>query len=81
MTSAPDAPDTDEYIKDGCTVTYMAVDGKYAGFIALADTLRDEATEMISSVREMGITPVLLTGDNESRSAHLIRGGNSRGQI
>jgi len=71
LTSAPDTSEADAYIKDGCTVTYIAVDGKYSGFIALSDTLRDEAAEMISGVSEMGITPVLLTGDNERAAAHI----------
>jgi len=71
MTSAPDMLETEEYIKEGCTITYISVDGAYAGFIALADTLRNEATDMISCVREMGITPVLLTGDNERAAQHI----------
>lgn len=53
-----------KYLNDGCTVTYVAVDGELAGFIVLSDTLRAESKQMISAVVETGVQPVLLTGDN-----------------
>ena len=56
----------EQYIKLGCTVTYVAIDGKYAGFIALSDTLREESTAMIDSLNSLGVQPVLLTGDHEN---------------
>jgi len=71
MAAAPELPEADKFINDGCTLTYIAVDGKYAGFIALADTLRDDAAETISGVAGLGITPVLLTGDNEAAAADI----------
>lgn len=48
----------------GCTLIYVAVDGNFAGYIALSDTLRSESAGMIGGLRKLGITPVLLTGDN-----------------
>ena len=56
----------EQYIKLGCTVTYVAIDGNYAGFIALSDTLREESTAMIDSLNSLSVQPVLLTGDNEN---------------
>lgn len=56
----------EQYIKLGCTVTYVAIDGTYAGFIALSDTLREESTAMIDSMNILGVQPVLLTGDHEN---------------
>lgn len=56
----------EQYIKLGCTVTYVAIDGKYAGFIALSDTLREESTAMIDSLNSLSVQPVLLTGDHEN---------------
>ena len=35
-------PAAEEYIRQGCTVTYVAVEGEFAGFLALSDTLRQE---------------------------------------
>lgn len=58
--------DSEQYIKAGCTVTYVAIDGEYAGFIALSDTLREESTGMIDALNGLGVQPVLLTGDHEN---------------
>ena len=56
----------EQYIKLGCTVTYVAIDGYYAGFIALSDTLREESTAMIDTLNSLDVQPVLLTGDHEN---------------
>ena len=56
----------DKYIYLGCTVTYVAIDGEYAGFLALSDTLREESAGMIDSLSSLGVQPVLLTGDHEN---------------
>ena len=54
----------EECTKRGCTIMYLAVDGQAAGFIALSDTLRPEAQDMIKELKAAGVTPVLLTGDH-----------------
>ena len=56
----------DKYINLGCTVTYVAIDGEYAGFLALSDTLREESAGMIDSLSSLGVQSVLLTGDHEN---------------
>ena len=50
----------------GCTLIYLAVDGAPAGFCALADTVRGEAAAMLRALSAEGVSPVLLTGDNEN---------------
>ena len=62
---------TEEYLQKGCTIIYIAVGKTMAGFIALSDTLRDEACDMISQIKNSNINPVLLTGDHE-KAAHNI---------
>ena len=47
-------------------VTYVAVDGSFAGFLALSDTLRQESAETIAALSGLGVQPVLLTGDHEN---------------
>ncbi len=59
------------YIQQGCTVIYVAIDGTFAGFIALSDTLRNESTETIAALPDIGIQPVLLTGDNENAAKSI----------
>lgn len=67
----PDTEDFGKYIKQGCTVIYVSIDGDFAGYIALSDTLRKGSADMIDSLSLTGVTPVLLTGDNEN-SANAI---------
>ncbi len=55
----------------GCTVIYIAVSDRPAGYIALSDTLREESCDMISEIKRLGITPVLLTGDNENAASAI----------
>lgn len=59
------------YINNGCTVTWIAVDRKAAGFIVLSDTLRPDASAMVKGIRQAGISPVLLTGDHENAAAFI----------
>lgn len=51
----------------------MAVDGSFAGFLALPDTLRQESAETIAVLSNLGVQPVLLTGDHEN-AARTIAG-------
>ena len=59
-------PAAEEYIRQGCTVTYVAVEGEFAGFLALSDTLRQESAATIAALTALGVQPVLLTGDHEN---------------
>ena len=56
---------------DGCTVIYIAVDEKPAGFVTLSDILRSDSAPTIRSLREIGIRAALLTGDNASAAKHI----------
>ena len=67
----PMTEDAGDYLTQGCTVTYLAVDGVYAGYNALSDTVRQESAAMIDSLSALGVQPVLLTGDHEN-AAHAI---------
>lgn len=58
--------EADDYIRKGCTITYVAVDGSFAGYLVLSDTLRKESASMIQDLKETDAVPVLLTGDHEN---------------
>ena len=49
----------------GATPIVVAVDGVVAGVVVLADTLKPTSVLAISRLRALGLTPVLLTGDND----------------
>lgn len=53
-----------QYAQSGCSIIYVAVNGEAAGFIALADTVRPEAADMLAGVKRAGKTTMLLTGDH-----------------
>ena len=55
---------------EGATITYLGWGDTAAGFIALADRVRENATATLSAVWETGVEPVLLTGDHETAAAH-----------
>lgn len=56
----------DAYLEKGCTVIYLAVDKRAAGFAALSDTVRPDAEKVVRGIERAGVTPVLLTGDHEN---------------
>jgi P-type E1-E2 ATPase len=61
------------YLNEGSTVVYVAIDGIFVGYAALSDTVRDESGRMAKALNDMGVQPVLLTGDNIN-SAQTIGG-------
>jgi P-type Cu+ transporter len=58
---------------EGKTCAYVAVDGRPAGLIALADTLKDGAAAAVAKLRKMGLEVIMLTGD-DGRTARAIAG-------
>ncbi|WP_126427116.1 heavy metal translocating P-type ATPase [Brevibacillus marinus] len=55
----------------GKTAMLVAVDNRYAGMIAVADTIKETSRAAISRLKQMGIQVIMLTGDNE-RTAKAI---------
>ena len=52
--------------KQGKTVMVVGWDGEARGLIAVADTVKETSAEAIAQLKSLGLTPVLLTGDNET---------------
>jgi Cu+-exporting ATPase len=49
---------------EGKTTAFVGVDGRLAGLIALADTLKPSARPAVEKLRGMGLAVIMLTGDN-----------------
>jgi len=56
----------------GSTVVHVAIDRKYAGYITIADSLKEDAKKAITQLKDSGIKNiVMLTGDNNSSAKYI----------
>ena len=69
----PKTKEIDDFLQQGCTLTYLAVGTEYVGCIVLSDTLREESAGMIEELVQLEIEPVLLTGDNENAAQSMAQ--------
>ena len=65
------AADAGKYLLEGCTVIYVAIEDRLAGYLVLSDTVRQESAAMIQALHGLEVQPVLLTGDNQN-AANVI---------
>ena len=56
---------------DGQTPVWVAWDGMVRGVIVVADTIKDTSAQAVAQFRDLGLRPILLTGDN-TRAAHAV---------
>ena len=56
--------DSDRLANEGKTPVYIAIDGKLAGIIAVADAIKVSSKTAIETLNRMGIEVVMITGDN-----------------
>lgn len=64
-------PEWERLAADGKTPMYVAVDGKGAGLVAVADTIKEDSTAAIKALHDLGLEVVMITGDN-ARTAEAI---------
>ncbi|SDX61579.1 Cu+-exporting ATPase [Paenibacillus sp. PDC88] len=57
--------------ESGKTAMLVAIDGQYAGMVAVADTIKETSKAAVSRLKDMGIQVIMITGDNE-RTAKAI---------
>ena len=72
--------ETELWLRQGCTVIYEALDGVLAGYIVLSDTVREESVSMIDQLQNLGVQPVLLTGDKRDIEPLFFIGFYMRGR-
>lgn len=58
---------------EGKTVLHLAVDNELRGVLAIADPLKTEAREVVTTLKEMGLHVHMLTGDNEKTALAVAR--------
>jgi Cu+-exporting ATPase len=57
----------------GSTVIYVAVDGRYAGYIAIADPVKSSTPNALRELQARGIRLLMLTGDNQFTAQEIAR--------
>ena len=57
----------------GSTVIYVAVDGRYAGYIAIADPVKASTPNALKELKAQGIRLLMLTGDNQATAQGVAR--------
>ncbi|MDK2855677.1 MAG: P-type Cu+ transporter [Bacillota bacterium] len=58
---------------EGKTAMLVAIDGRAAGVIAVADTVKENAAQAIAALKRMGIKVIMLTGDNRRTAEAIAR--------
>lgn len=65
------ATEADDLRKDGATVIFVALNGKPAGLLAIADPVKQTTPDALKELKKLGIRIVMLTGDNKI-TAHAV---------
>ena len=55
-------------VKEDGTIVYLAVDGKYSGYVVVSDEIKEDAYEMVKLLNKNNIDVTLLTGDKEENA-------------
>lgn len=66
-------PEMERLELEGKTVMLTAVDGAFAGFVAVADTIKETSQAAVSRLQAMGLQVVMITGDNERTAKAIAR--------
>ncbi|KOP72042.1 ATPase P [Bacillus sp. FJAT-21945] len=59
--------------KQGKTAMLVAIDGAFAGIVAVADTIKETSTEAISRLKDLGLEVIMITGDNEQTAQAIAK--------
>jgi P-type Cu2+ transporter len=62
-----------ELAGEGRTVVHVARDGRTVGLVAIADAPRETAAAAIAALKDLGVRPVMLTGDNRQTAERIAR--------
>ncbi|MDT0167226.1 heavy metal translocating P-type ATPase [Actinotalea sp. AC32] len=65
--------DADRLAADGKTPMFAVVDGRFAGVIGVADTLKEGSAAAIAALQQRGIDVIMMTGDNRATAAAIAR--------
>ena len=61
------------FSSEGKTPMYVAVEGKAAGVIAVADTLKEHSKDAVDKLHDLGLEVIMITGDNERTASAIAK--------
>ena len=67
------AQETEELESQGATAMYLALNGVVTAVFGVADTLKENAAEVVAELKEMGIEVWMITGDNRRTAEAIAR--------
>jgi P-type Cu+ transporter len=59
--------------RQGKTAMLTAIDGKYSGLVAVADTIKETSTQAIKRLKDMGLEVIMITGDNQQTAQAIAK--------
>ncbi|WP_342431154.1 heavy metal translocating P-type ATPase [Neobacillus sp. FSL H8-0543] len=63
----------DSLEKQGKTAMLAAVDGNYAGMVAVADTIKETSMQAVKRLKELGLEVIMITGDNQQTAQAIAK--------
>jgi heavy metal translocating P-type ATPase len=73
IATAPLDAEAERLRRDGATAIYVALDGKIAGIIAIADPVKETTPAALAALHQAGLRVVMLTGDNRTTAEAVGR--------
>lgn len=64
---------SDRLADEGKTPMFVAMDGEISGIIAVADTMKQSSKEAVEKLQSMGVSTVMITGDNEKTAKAIAK--------
>ena len=60
-----------EYANTGKTPVYVVIDGRLAGIVCVADTIKETSVEAVEKIKSLGVAVYMVTGDNEKTAQYI----------
>ena len=73
INTVPLEESADQHRSDGQGVMFVAIDGKLAGLLVVADSIKPSAAEAVAELRRAGVHVVMMTGDNRRTAEAVAR--------
>jgi len=71
--TSPVAGKAEQFAAEGKTPVYVAIDGRLAALIAVADAVKSSSPEAIARLKQLGLTVTMLTGDHRGTAEAVAR--------